>query len=209
MLGVTLLVASVRPPLAPEVPFLPQGRWRIAWLAWLVVLVGLPLLLPLKAAYYYAVLGNSAIIMRTGDVYKDLWEKTDDEPRTHPAPLIAVAVVLAGLPLVWRWPVSTWVATFVTPVVVLFVARVVSRMSAIAACDVCGKPLRFLQGYLYGMSYRTPDLVCFRDFMSRARFVFPFLIPFTKLGAVLWWGFRGVWYVRFKRDGVSTGRKFY
>jgi hypothetical protein len=87
----------------------------------------------------------------------------------------------------------------------------------IAACDACSRRLFPLQGYIYGYSRGSPDLLCLASLYKRLYLqieykvvggdhfgagvmshilaipCFVVLAPLTKIRAVVWWLLKGLW----------------
>lgn len=80
---------------------------RPAWVSLGLIILFLPAVVPTKAAIYYGLLGNTTVFFWTADTYMG---KEDRRIRAFIG-----AVLLSFLPVLWRWPLESWLGAFFVP----------------------------------------------------------------------------------------------
>ncbi len=84
-----------------------KGLWRIPWFILGMIVTVLPVLLPLKQAFYYGLIAHFTAILWSADTWMG---KEDRRVRG-----VIGGSLLALLPSSWRWPVESWLGVLVVP----------------------------------------------------------------------------------------------
>ena len=84
-----------------------KGRARLAWLLIGIGIVILPMSFPLKITFYYGLLGNATVFFWSADTYMGKEKRR--------ARVLIGGVLVALLPVLWRWPLENWLGISLVP----------------------------------------------------------------------------------------------